>query len=102
MIDRIQKNRDAIAGLCVRYGVTRLELFGSAARGEFVAGKSDVDFFYDINPDPIQGLADRYFAFHEGLESLLGCSVDLISFKDIRNPYFLDSASQHTVLLYAA
>ena len=29
----IDNNRDALAAICLRYGVARLEVFGSAARG---------------------------------------------------------------------
>ena len=33
MIALIEDNRDAIVALCERYGVRRLSLFGSAAKG---------------------------------------------------------------------
>ena len=33
MLKEIETHRGQIAGLCRRYGVKRLELFGSAARG---------------------------------------------------------------------
>jgi len=32
MLKEIESHREQIAGLCRRYGVKRLELFGSAAR----------------------------------------------------------------------
>lgn len=102
MIELIRKHQHSIVELCRKYGVTRLELFGSAARGDFVEGASDVDLLYDIDPSPLQGLADRYFRFQEELEALLGCPVDLVSAKDASNPYFLASANQNRVLLYAA
>jgi hypothetical protein len=38
----IEEKREAVAALCRRYGVTRLEVFGSAARGvDFESKKSD-------------------------------------------------------------
>ena len=51
MIALIEKHRDQIAALCRQYGVRRLELFGSAARGDFNANSSDVDFFLRVKPD---------------------------------------------------
>ncbi len=41
----IDEKRDAVALICRRYGVARLEVFGSAARGtDFDTRKSDADF----------------------------------------------------------
>ena len=36
MSEEIETHREQIAGLCRRYGVKRLQLFGSAARGKLV------------------------------------------------------------------
>jgi hypothetical protein len=46
MLKLIEEHRVEIAGLCRKHGVKRLELFGSAARGDFDPGRSDVDFFF--------------------------------------------------------
>ena len=40
----LQAKLELLRELCERYGVERLELFGSAARGEFDPAKSDLDF----------------------------------------------------------
>jgi hypothetical protein len=101
MIQLVEHYRDQIAALCREYGVRKLELFGSAARGDFDPAGSDVDFFYEFDDDPA-GLADRFFGLLEGLERLLGRKVDLVSSQDVRNPYFLQVANEHRVTLYAA
>jgi predicted nucleotidyltransferase len=71
-----EKRQDLIA-LCRRYGVERLELFGSAARGaDFDPARSDADFlvtFSSRTRDDLSAFAD----FREGLEALLGRPVDL-------------------------
>ncbi len=63
--------------LCRRYGVERLEVFGSAARGaDFDPTRSDADFLVTFSPqarDDLSAFAD----FKEGLEALLGRRVDL-------------------------
>ena len=51
MLSVIEENRRQIADLCCRYGVKRLELFGSAARGNFDPAKSDLDFFVEFVSD---------------------------------------------------
>ena len=91
-----------IGALCERYGVRRLDLFGSAARGDFDAASSDLDFFVEFVSDDWHGAADRWFGLQEGLENLLKLKVDLVSAKSARNPYFLDSANRNRVQLYAA
>lgn len=102
MIELLEKHREAIIGLCRRFGVRRLEVFGSAASGSFHSKSSDVDFFYELDHESESGLADRYFGFRESLEVLLGVSVDLVSALDARNPYFLEVANRSRIQLYAA
>jgi predicted nucleotidyltransferase len=102
MIPLIEQHREQIAALCRKYGVRRLELFGSAARGDFDPATSDVDFFYAFEPTDMETIADRFFDLQADLEALLGVKVDLVSAKDARNPYFLEVANRHRVTLYAA
>ncbi len=101
MAPLVEQHRDEIAALCRKHGVRRLELFGSAARGDFDPANSDVDFFYEFDADPCR-LADRFFGLMEDLERLLGRKVDLVSSQDARNPYFLQVTNRHRVTLYAA
>lgn len=44
MCDPLDGKLEAITNLCREYGVTRLDLFGSAARGTFDPAASDLDF----------------------------------------------------------
>jgi uncharacterized protein len=102
MIALIEQHRDEIEALCRKYKVRRLELFGSAASGEFEPGSSDIDFFYELEPDQATSIADRFFGLKEELETLLRKDVDLVSAKDAKNPYFIEVANRHRVTLYAA
>ncbi len=45
MIEAVAQHRHEIAAICRKYGVRKLELFGSAANGTFDPAISDVDFF---------------------------------------------------------
>lgn len=74
----IAERRGDLAALCRRYGVTRLEVFGSAARGEdFDPARSDADFLVTFDPASALPPLKQYFDFKEALEALLGRSVDL-------------------------
>lgn len=50
----IEQNREQIARLCRKYGVERLDVFGSIVRDDFDPARSDVDvvarFDYDRYP----------------------------------------------------
>jgi uncharacterized protein len=94
--------RDQIEALCRKYGVKRLELFGSAARGEFDPRHSDLDFLVLYDRAAKGSLADRFFGLLEGLEGLFNRKVDLVDIQGARNPYFIAEALRHRVLLYAA
>jgi predicted nucleotidyltransferase len=102
MLKLIEQHRDEIAALCRRYGVRRLELFGSAARGDFDSQTSDLDFMVEFLSDDWEGAADRWFGLQEALEALLQRKIDLVSIKAAKNPYFLQVANRHKVQLYAA
>lgn len=69
--------RDALAELCRRHGVRRLDAFGSAARGTgFDPQRSDADLLVEFAPgaDDLVSFLD----FKEALEALLGLPVDLV------------------------
>ena len=101
MITLIEQHRPAIASLCLRFGVRRLEVFGSAAAGRFDPARSDVDFLVEFDDDPAN-LFQRYFGLAEALEQLLGRKVDLVSAGTLRNPYFIASVNRSRQIVYAS
>ena len=90
-----------IPDLCRRYGVARLELFGSAAGDAFDPQRSDLDFLVEFDADPAR-LFDRYFGLKESLEALYGRRVDLVTEASLRNRYFIEAVNQSRRLVYAA
>jgi predicted nucleotidyltransferase len=44
----VDEKEEAVAVLCRRFGVRRLELFGSAVKGTFDPGTSDLDFLVEF------------------------------------------------------
>jgi predicted nucleotidyltransferase len=65
MIREIADRRDDIQRLCRRYGVERLDVFGSAAGGGFRAEESDLDFLVEFDAAAI-GYADRFLDCWKG------------------------------------
>ena len=82
MIADIALHREELAQLCRRFGVRRLEVFGSAAReADFDAARSDIDFLVEFGAQA-DDLA-RFLDFKQALEALLGRRVDLVDRKAI-------------------
>ena len=94
-------HRPELERLCRNFHVRRLELFGSAATGQY-SPASDLDFLIEFAPLPRGAYADAYFGLREALERLFGRPVDLVVASAIKNPYFRQSVEQTKVLLYAA
>jgi len=102
MIDEIALHREELQALCRRFHVQRLDLFGSAARGDFDPARSDFDFVVEFDRSAPQNPFDSYFGLKEGLEALLGRSVDLVELSAVRNPYLKESIEQSRENVYAA
>ena len=96
----LAEHRPAIAELCRRFGVAQLALFGSAASGRFVPGRSDYDFLVELDPADPGSRAQRLLGFADALEALLGAHVDLVNPRYIRNPYFAAEVARTQVPLY--
>jgi predicted nucleotidyltransferase len=98
----IQSHRPELAALCRRYGVSRLEIFGSAARPSSGEGVSDFDFLVEFEEREDGGYAGAYFGLLEALEDLLKKPVDLVVISAIDNPYFLEEIARSRSLVYGA
>ncbi len=90
MQEFITAQREQIAELCRRHHVRRLAVFGSAARDDFDPTRSDVDIIVEFDDIPIEQYADNKWALHDELTETLARKVDLLTWKSIQNPYFLN------------
>ena len=88
--------------MCRRYGVRRLELFGSGTSPDFDPQRSDLDFVVDFGADGDQDLFHRYFGLNEALDALLGRKVDLVMVGAMKNPFFIESVNNTRQNVYAA
>ena len=91
----INEIRNKAVPIAKEYGIERMSLFGSYARGE-AKDDSDVDLY--IEHGRLKSLL-QYFAFIDELENVLNCHVDVVT-TGIEDKQFLSTIMQEGVLLY--
>ncbi len=87
-----------LAPYCRQVGITRLEVFGSAARGDAKRG-SDVDLMATFARNP--GL--RFFTMEDEMAVILGVPVHLLtrdSVEQMSNPYRRESILADAKVIY--
>jgi uncharacterized protein len=87
ILTKLAENRETIRG----FGVRRLGIFGSYARGEQTE-TSDIDFLVEFERPTF----NNYFDLKFFLEALFDCKVDLV-FKDTIKPRIRSAILEETV-----
>lgn len=100
MQSMITNHTEKISGLCRKFGVVRLDVFGSAARNDFDPASSDIDLIASFARTNEPGYADRYLDFAESLEALFGRKVDLLTPGALRNCRFAETIKHESVPIY--
>ncbi len=91
-------DRQALGGLCSRYGIRRLAVFGSALTGE-QRRESDLDILVEFQPGTSIGL--RFITLQAELSALFSRRVDLVT-AGFLSPHFRPRVIQEAVPLYEA
>lgn len=87
--------QEMVAPIAREYGVRKISLFGSRARGE-ASGESDYDFL--ITRGNIDTLL-KYVAFVNRLEEAFGTHVDVVT-DTAEDQDFIESIQKEAILLY--
>ena len=98
----LENKLGAIAEVCARHGVVRLDAFGSALRDDFQPHESDLDLLVEFGPMEPYARVDAYFGMLEDLRALLGLEVDLVMAGAVKNPYIARDIERTRRMLYAA
>lgn len=97
MLDRaqtIEKLKSTRQYLNEHYGVSSMLLFGSVARNEQKEG-SDVDVCVEMIPNLFNRAGVKVY-----LEELLGCSVDVVRFRDGMNQLLKKQILKYGIRVY--
>ncbi|TAK42193.1 MAG: DNA polymerase subunit beta [Saprospiraceae bacterium] len=90
----------ALEAICKKYGVGKLYVFGSLARGDFDEKKSDIDFLVKFKENENDGM--ELISMLIELENLLHRKVDLVRERPFVNEYFARSVEKTKTLFYEA
>jgi len=101
MVKLIDEHREELVDLCRKHHIKRLEVFGSAATGDF--GKaSDIDFLVEFDSQVNQRRFDNFFELQRALTEMFGRAVDLVEMGGLRNPYFVRRVNETRMPVYVA
>ena len=90
MVDLLENKRAAIAQACARFGVARLDVFGSALRDDFRPGQSDLDLLVEFG------------AMHPRDRVVLAVEIDLVMVDAVKNRFIAADIERTKQILYAA
>ncbi|MCL2608189.1 MAG: nucleotidyltransferase domain-containing protein [Methanomassiliicoccaceae archaeon] len=93
----VEELRSIVKPIAEEYGVGKVYLFGSVARGDF-SKKSDYDFCIELGK--IEDLFE-YSGFFQDLRDAIGHEIDLVDTEAI-NDEFLETIMKEGVALYGA
>lgn len=97
----VEKHLDEIRAAAERYGVEKLEIFGSAMTPEFDEEKSDVDFIVHYPQEYQYGpFGQKLFDLEEELSKILGRTAQLVMTKALNRDYFREAANRTRTTIY--
>jgi uncharacterized protein len=102
VIGLLESKRQSIQAICSRFGVARLEVFGSALREGFKPGESDLDLLVEFKSMEPYARVEAYFCMRDELRALLQREIDLVMVGAVKNPYILREIERTKQLMYAA
>ena len=91
----LQEIKDIVIPIAKKYGVSKVGVFGSYARGE-ANENSDVDIY--IEKGKLRSLI-QYFSFVNDLEHSLGCHVDVVTTNAI-DKEFVENIMREGITIY--
>lgn len=99
----VEQHLDEIRAAAERYGVEKLEIFGSAMTPEFDEERSDVDFIVHYPSDYDYGyFGKRLFDLEEEVSGILGRPAQFVMTRALSRERFRRNADRTRTVIYAA
>ena len=100
MASFIEDKNQEIAAICLRYGIKRLFVFGSALRDDFRPGESDIDLLVEFGPLDVTKLFHAYLDAREAFQEIFQADVDLVMQDAVKNKIISKEIDRTKRLLY--
>lgn len=102
MLAVLRERKADLAKACVRFGVERLAVFGSAVAGTFDERTSDIDFLVSFKSEARVCAFDNFFGLKERLEEICERPVDLVTERSVKNPHLRREIQRQLQPIYVA
>lgn len=96
----ISKDVARFRQLCQKYEVGTMYVFGSAAREDFHAERSDIDLLVEVNAEDPLERGENLLDLWDALEAYFGRKVDLLTESSLQNPYLRKQIEATKKLIY--
>lgn len=89
-----------VTSLLKEHKVKRAYAFGSVVNGKFHS-ESDIDLLvtFEEEPDPLIS-GEHWWELYFKLQDLFKRNIDLLTEKELRNPYLIESINEQKTLIY--
>jgi len=95
----IENNLEELKDIFKSHHIDKAYVFGSATTGK-LKGDSDVDILVRFDKYPFDGYAENFWDLEDRLAEVLKRKVDVVPEHTLRNPYFIKSVRNTSVLIY--
>ena len=102
MANFIDEKNEEITSTCLRYGIKRLFIFGSALRDDFRPGESDIDLLVEFGPLEVTKLFHAYLDAREAFRKIFQADVDLVMHDAVKNKIISKEIDRTKRFLYGA
>ncbi len=96
----IENRKQKLIGLCDKYKVKRIYFFGSVVNGNFDPQKSDIDLLVEMEDLPPVEKGELLMNFWSDLENLFKRNVDIVTARNIKNPFLKKEIDKSKLLIY--
>jgi len=96
----IEKKIEKLRSICSSLNVKKLYVFGSATTDKFT-DNSDIDLLISFSESlSVKQYTNNYFDFYYQLKELFHRKIDIITEKNLSNPFLIESINETKTLIY--
>jgi predicted nucleotidyltransferase len=98
--EEIENKLDELFGLCNKYKVNRLFIFGFLSKRNFNSKTSDIDLVIELGDLPPVEHGETLMKFWSELKSLFSKKIDLLTLRSRKNPFLKKEIEDTKLLIY--